>query len=86
MSEEIKVPKGVSDGINLRVVDKGHFRAGIGNYDNEVGDLMIELKVEDHPRLKREGENIHSSVNISVTQAILGSTIKIETLNGKHDL
>lgn len=66
------VPKGVNDGITLRMGKKGNF-SQVG----EPGDLLIEVKVRPHPLYKREDYNILSDKYISVTNAILGGPIKV---------
>jgi len=60
--EEVKVPKGVDNGVNLRVSKKGH--AGIGG---PPGDLIISIKVKPHAHFKREGSNIHTDIFINLS-------------------
>jgi molecular chaperone DnaJ len=77
VKEQIDIPKGVDNGVNLRVGKKGN--AGDGG---PSGDLIIHIKVRPHPVFKREGSNILSDVHISVSQAILGCDISVPTLLG----
>jgi molecular chaperone DnaJ len=51
------------------------------------GDLYATVHVESHPDgLKREGDNIRSHFTISFVQAALGTTITVDTLEGKRDI
>jgi molecular chaperone DnaJ len=75
--EVITVPKGVDTGVNLRVAKKGN--AGDGG---PAGDLLVKVNVKPHAYFKRDGANIYSDCFISISQAVLGSEIKIKTLYG----
>ena len=67
--------------MNLRMSKKGNF-----SLKGESGDLLIKVIVKPHPIFKREGVDIISEKYITMTQAILGGTCKVETLSGKVDL
>ena len=43
---------------------------------------MIQVKVKPHPYFKRDGSDIHSDLFISISDAVLGSEIKVRTLYG----
>lgn len=77
-TEEINVPKGVNDGVKLRVAKKGHY-----SQNGQSGDLFINVKVRQHPYFKREEFDIHTENPISISQAVLGAKIKIKTLTGE---
>lgn len=62
VKEQVDIPKGVDNGVNLRVSKKGHTGEG-----GPAGDLIIHIKVRQHPIFRREGSNIHSECNISVS-------------------
>ena len=53
--ETITVPKGVDNGVNLRISKKGHTSLG-----GTPGDLMVQVKVKPHPYFKRDGSDIHT--------------------------
>lgn len=76
-TETINIPKGVNDGMNLRVARKGHYSTGGQN-----GDLFVKVKVKPHSYFKRENFDIHTVNNISISQAVLGSNITVKTLYG----
>lgn len=60
--ETINIPKGVDNGVNLRVAKKGH--AGTGG---PAGDLIIHVKVRNHSYFKREGAHIHTDLYLNIS-------------------
>jgi len=77
VSETINIPKGVDNGVNLRVSKKGHAGAG-----GPPGDLIIHVKVRPHSYFRRDGTNIHTDLFLTISQAVLGSESKVRTLYG----
>ncbi len=78
----INIPAGVDTGTRLRVSGEGN--AGLRG--GPSGDLYVFLKVKSHSKLKRDGINIHSDINVSYLQAILGDTIEVDTVDGPKTL
>jgi molecular chaperone DnaJ len=78
-SVEVRIPQGVANGSRLRVAGKGN--AGVAG--GPAGDLYITIRVEEHPFFKREGDNIHVQVPLTVTEAGLGSKIEVPTIDGR---
>jgi len=76
----IKIPAGVTDGIQLKVSNKGNEAPGANSIP---GDLIVVIEELEHEFLKREGENIHFDLYISFSEAALGGSKEIETVNGK---
>jgi len=72
----VKIPLGISTGKKLRIPGRG-LR---GERGGPSGDLYIRITVKDHPLLKREGSDLHVDKEIQFTQAALGSTIEVPTL------
>ncbi|WP_010256266.1 molecular chaperone DnaJ [Myroides injenensis] len=76
----IKIPAGVSDGMQLKVAGKGNEAPG----KNSVpGDLLVVIEELDHDTLKREGENLHYDLYISFAEAALGGAKEIDTVTGR---
>ena len=75
----IKIPAGVVDGMQLKVSGKGNDAPGNG----VPGDLIVAIEELEHEFLKREGENLHYDLYISVAEAALGVSKDIEAVNGK---
>jgi len=74
----VKIPAGVEDGMQLKVSGKGNDSAGNGI----PGDLIVLINENEHPFLKREGNNLHFDLYISISEAVLGASKEIETING----
>lgn len=65
---------GVDAGSRLRVRGEGN----VGRKGGEPGDLYVFISVKPHPAgLRREGTTIHSEVEVSFVDAILGTTAKV---------
>jgi len=76
----IKIPAGVSDGMQLKVSGRGNEAPGSSSIP---GDLIVVIEEIEHDTLKREGENLHLDLYISFAEAALGVSKDIETVNGK---
>jgi molecular chaperone DnaJ len=79
---KITIPAGVDNGTRLRVSNEGD----AGQRNGPPGDLYVYLFVNDDPEFKRDGINILSEIKISYLQAILGSRIEINTVDGPSEL
>ena len=73
---EINIPKGISDGVSLRMRNEGN--AGIEGGPN--GDLFISIQIQKHSLFEIDGVNLSYKTSISVVQAVLGATIKVPLL------
>ncbi len=76
---DLKIPAGVRDGIQLQVRGKGNDAP----FDGIAGDLLVLIEEEEHESLKRDGNNLHYDLYISIPDAILGASKEIPTVNGK---
>lgn len=78
-SEElsVKVPAGIEDGEMIRYSGRGEAIS-----KGTPGDLYIKIHVEKHPTWRREGINLVSDLNIKLTDAVLGATYNLKTLEG----
>ncbi len=72
----INVPSGIEHGSTMRL--SGHGPAGQRGAAN--GTLYVHLLVEDDPRFERNGDDLHHEASISFTQAVLGGTVTVPTL------
>lgn len=76
----IKIPAGVSDGVQLKVTGKGNEAPG----KNSVpGDLIVLIEEMPHESLTREGMNLHYDLYVNFSEAVLGESKEIETVSGK---
>lgn len=78
----IRVPAGIETGTSLRVRDAGN----AGRKGGPRGDLFVQLSVKRDPKFRREGNDIYTEEEISYTEAILGTSIKADTVDGKMDV
>jgi molecular chaperone DnaJ len=75
---QIKIPPGVDGGSQLRIAGEGEPGAAGG----PPGDLYVVVRVQEHGWFRREGTSLFCEVPISLTQAALGTTIEVPTLDG----
>ena len=76
----IKIPAGVTEGMQLKVANKGNEAPG---NNSMPGDLIVVIEEVEHKTLKREGENLHLDLYISFSEAVLGASKDINAVNGK---
>jgi curved DNA-binding protein len=74
----IKIPSGISHGKVLRLKDKGQMSIT----GSRRGDLHLLVNVHPHPLFRREGRDVVIDAKIKMTQALLGTMIEVETLDG----
>jgi molecular chaperone DnaJ len=74
----VTIPPGVKEGSKVRVAGKGE--PGIDG--GSPGDLYLIIRIQPHPILTREGDNLHMEVPITVREAVEGATITIPTVEG----
>ena len=75
-SVSVKVPAGIQDGQKLKVAGKGQASPNGG----PKGDLVVTIKVRNHPVFTRDGDNVRVTVPITIAEAILGATIQVPLL------
>lgn len=75
----VQIPPGVEDDLKLRVAGEGE--AGLNG--GPSGNLYLIIHVQEHPLFIRNGRNIHLTVPISYTQAVLGDEIEVPIIKGK---
>ena len=76
---KVKVPAGVDVGQSVRAAGEGN----VGYNGGPNGDLLVEISIRRHPLFQREDRDVLCEVPISFTQAALGATIQVPTLDGK---
>lgn len=78
---EVKIPPGVDNGSRMRV--KGQ---GMPGRRGQPGDLWLVIGVEDDPRFVREGNDLHTRVQVPLYTAMLGGEVTVPLLEGKARL
>ena len=78
---KVPIPAGIDNGQSVRIREKGE--PGING--GPRGDLLVNVQVSRHPKFQRQEYDIYSTEPISFTQAALGATIKIDTVDGPYE-
>lgn len=78
----VDVPAGVDTGSRLRVSGEGEPGMGGG----PRGDLYLAIEIARHEHFQRDGVNLYLDVPITITQAALGDTVRVPTLEGEAEL
>ncbi len=76
----VKIPKGLITGKKLRISGKGE----PGPYGGPAGDLYIKSKIIDDPLFDIKGHDLYLKHSIKLTEAILGITVAVPTIDGKE--
>ncbi len=76
---KVKIPAGVDTGTKIRIEGEGEASVTGG----KRGDLYISINVSPHKFFRREGDDIYIDVNISFSQAALGTIVSLPTVDGK---
>ena len=77
---KVKIPAGVEAGMQLTIQGEGH--AAKNNGIN--GDLLVVIEEQEHPNLRREGNNLYYTKIVSLPDAILGGEAEIPCLDGPY--
>ncbi len=75
----VKIPAGVSDGMQLSMSGKGNDAPGGG----VPGDLLILIEEQEDKQLKRDGNNLIYDLYISFIDASLGTTVEVPSVGGR---
>ncbi len=76
---DINIPAGVESGQVLRLKGQG----GAGSQGGPAGDALVELSIRPHSLFRREGQDIHMDLNVSLTEAVEGARVEVPTPTGK---
>ena len=79
---DVEIPRGIHDGQRIRISGEGH----AGALGGRAGDVYVLVHVRPDPRFVREGNDIISAVDLTMTQAALGATVQVATLEGEVEL
>ena len=76
VSVKVAIPDGISDGMRLRIAEKGDWGpAGFG-------DLIAMIRIRPDDKYRRSGDDIHSQVKLLPSECLGGCEITVETLRG----
>jgi molecular chaperone DnaJ len=74
----VKIPPGVENGSQVRVPGQG----AAGTRGGPPGDLYLQTEVQEHPVVRREGQDLHMDLPITVPEAMLGAEVRVPTFDG----
>lgn len=75
---QVAIPSGIDNGEMIRLPQQGEaIKSGI------AGDLYVKIHVKPHPVFQRDGKNLTMDLQVKLTDALLGTMVPIETLEGK---
>jgi molecular chaperone DnaJ len=77
---KVKIPAGVDTGSNLRV--RGEGEAGGASR----GDLYVVIEVQPHPVFVRHNNDLLTEITISLSKAVLGAEVEVQTLSGMVEM
>ncbi|HKS78773.1 MAG TPA: J domain-containing protein [Gaiellaceae bacterium] len=78
----VEIPPGIHHGQRIRLTGAGH----AGLVGGRAGDVYVEVRIRHDERFVREGDDIYATVDLTFTQAALGTTLTIPTLDGEEEL
>ena len=81
-SLDVEVPPGIHDGQRIRLSGEGH----AGALGGQAGDVYVLVRIRPHERLVREGDDVYSTVDLTMTEAALGARATIATLEGEEEI
>ena len=79
---DVDIPAGIHDGQRIRISGGGH----VGELGGGAGDIYVLVRVRPDPRFAREGNDLFSTVDLTMTQAALGARVAVPTLDGETEL
>lgn len=79
---DITIPPGLKDGQTLRL--RGQGQQGFGGA--EPGDVLVEIHINPHPVFRREGNDIRSTLPVTLSEALAGAKVPVSTVTGDVQL
>jgi molecular chaperone DnaJ len=76
---KVNIPPGIEDGMRLRLAGEGEPAPEAGT----AGDLLIDVMIEPHPSLRRDGDHLYTIATTNLVDAALGTTVTIACLHGE---
>jgi len=78
---DVTIPKGVTDGQQIRLRGQGEQPPGAS-----PGDAIVTVQVQPHPIFTRDGNDIRVDLPVTLYEAVLGDTVRVPTLDGSVEL
>ena len=81
-SFDVEIPPGIHEGQRIRLSGAGH----TGALGASAGDAYVLVRVKPDARFVRDGDDVFSTVDLTITEAALGTTVAVPTLEGEVDV
>ncbi len=78
----VQVPRGIKDGEKIRLAALGK----PGKNGGKNGDLIITVKMKEHSVLKLDGQDIHTNVDVTYAQSVVGDKVKLKILEEQIEI
>lgn len=75
---DVNIPPGAEDGQRLRLKGQGM----AGRAAGAAGDAFVEIHVEPHAYMRRDGLDIHLDLPVTLQEAVLGAKVRVPTIDG----
>ncbi len=79
---KVKIPPGVDTGATMRLTGEGE----LGEFGGPPGDLYVFIEIKPHDTFIRQGDDLYIEVTVSFVQAVLGTTLSVNTLDGEVEV
>src|SRR3954468_7513649 len=79
---DVDIPAGIHDGLRIRISGEGH----AGPAGSPPGDAYVDVTVLADPAFTRQGDDVYMTVGLTMTEAALGTTVTVPTLEGETEL
>ena len=81
-SVPVDIPAGVETGLRLQMAGTGE----VGQAGGPAGDLYLEIKVRHHDTFSRAGDDLLATLEVQMSDAILGTTATLDSLDGPVEI
>lgn len=78
----VDVPAGVGNGSTLRLTGRG----AVGRRGTGAGDLYVQIRVSEHAKFVRDGDDLFAELHVPVTQAALGANLLFDSIDGSVEV
>ena len=78
----VTIPQGVAEGAKMRLREQG----GLSPNGGKRGDLILVIKTSPHPFFRRNGKNLELTLPVSISEAVMGTSVDVPTPNGEVTL
>jgi curved DNA-binding protein len=78
----VRIPAGANEGSRVRIAGQG----GASPNGGPSGDLVLTIHVRPHPYFRREGDDLHLDLPVTLAEAYHGAKVKVPTVDGSVQL